>query len=97
MNQIGHHRRQAIKLALCPAVYNFYVVALNITAFSQPFEKGRQLLTRTLSRSGVDKSNYRHRRLLRTRRKRPRRRAAEQRDEVAPSHVWMAPAWQEKM
>jgi hypothetical protein len=30
------------------------------------------------------------------RRERPRsRRAAEQRDELAPFHVWMAPAWQE--
>jgi hypothetical protein len=28
--------------------------------------------------------------------KRPRhRRAAEERDELAPLHVWMAPAWQE--
>src|SRR5262249_31527318 len=36
------------------------------------------------------------RRLLRTRRERPRRRrAAEQRDELATLHVWMAPAWQE--
>src|SRR5262249_4024576 len=35
-------------------------------------------------------------RLLRARRERPRRRrAAEQRDELAPFHVWMAPAWQE--
>src|SRR5262249_10238202 len=35
-------------------------------------------------------------RLLRARHERPRgRRAAEQRDEVAPVHVWMAPAWQE--
>ena len=34
--------------------------------------------------------------LLRARRERPRRRrAAEQRDELAPLHVWMAPAWQE--
>src|SRR5262249_59199571 len=33
--------------------------------------------------------------LLRARRKRPRRRAAEQRDELAAFHVWMAPAWQE--
>jgi hypothetical protein len=36
--------------------------------------------------------------LLRPRRERPRdRRAAEQRDELAALHVWMAPAWQEKM
>src|SRR6516165_3838760 len=34
--------------------------------------------------------------LLRARRERPRGRcAAEQRDEVAALHVWMAPAWQE--
>jgi hypothetical protein len=36
--------------------------------------------------------------LLRPRCDRPRcRRAAEQRDEFAPLHVWMAPALQEKM
>src|SRR5215472_18594787 len=43
-----------------------------------------------------DLGNHRHRRLLRLRRKGPcRRRAAEQRDERAAVHVWMAPAWQE--
>ena len=36
-------------------------------------------------------------RLLRARGERPCRRAAEQRDERAALHVWMAPAWQEKM
>ena len=42
--------------------------------------------------------NHRHRRLLRARRERPRdRRTAEQGDERAPFHVWMAPALQEKM
>src|SRR5262245_9939203 len=36
--------------------------------------------------------------LLRTCREWPRRRhAAEKRDELPPFHVWMAPAWQEKM
>src|SRR5262249_1514396 len=49
----------------------------------EPFEERRQLLSRTLGRSGVDESNYRHRRPLRARRERPRRRAAEQRDELA--------------
>src|SRR5262249_49524186 len=33
--------------------------------------------------------------LLRVRRERPRGRAAEERDERASFHVWMAPAWQE--
>jgi hypothetical protein len=32
-------------------------------------------------------------RLLRARRERPRSRTAEQCDELAPFHVWMAPAW----
>jgi hypothetical protein len=42
--------------------------------------------------------DHRHRRLLRARRERPRdRRAADKRDELAALHVWMAPAWQEKM
>jgi hypothetical protein len=35
--------------------------------------------------------------LLRKCRHRPRRRAADQRDELAALHVWMAPAWQEIM
>src|SRR5262245_2479372 len=40
-----------------------------------------------LRHTGIHKSNHRHRRLLRPRRERPRRRrAAEQRDEIAPSH-----------
>ena len=34
-----------------------------------------------------EEPDHRHRRLLRARRERPRRRAAEQRDELAPSHV----------
>jgi hypothetical protein len=42
------------------------------------------------------KADHRHRWLLRFRRERPcRYRASEQRDELAPLHVWMAPAWQE--
>jgi hypothetical protein len=40
----------------------------------------------------------RHRRLLCARRERPGHHyAAEQGDEVTSFHVWMAPAWQEKM
>jgi hypothetical protein len=45
----------------------------------------------------MKKPDHRQRRLLRTHRQRPRRRAAEQRDEFAAFHVWMAPGWQEKM
>jgi hypothetical protein len=53
-------------------------------------------------RRAIKESHDRHRRLLRAtmraRPKRPRRRcAAEKGDELASFHVWMAPAWQEKM
>jgi hypothetical protein len=34
MNQIGHHRRQLIKVALCPAVFDRHVAAFNITVFA---------------------------------------------------------------
>jgi hypothetical protein len=39
-----------------------------------------------LGRSGIEKADKRHCLLLRTRRKRPSRRAAEKRDELAPPH-----------
>src|SRR5262245_1357932 len=46
----------------------------------------------------MEKPDYRHRGLLRARRERPRdRRTAEERDELAALHVWMTPAWQEKI
>ena len=38
--------------------------------------------------TGVEKPDHRHRLLVRLRRQ-------WQRDELAPLHVWMAPAWQE--
>src|ERR1700730_8332083 len=66
MNQIGHHRRQPIKLALCPAVFDRHVAAFNVTVFAQAFEKGRQSLSRTRGRKGIEMTNHRHcRRLLR--------------------------------
>jgi hypothetical protein len=52
-------------LAFCPAVFDRHVAAFNVTVFAQPFEKGRQLLSSSPGRSGVDESNYRHRQLLR--------------------------------
>jgi hypothetical protein len=88
MNQISRHRRQPITSALRPAVFDRHVMAIDVTGFAQPFEKGRQLSRVTLGRSGVDKPNHRHRRLLRPRRERPSdRRAAQKRDKLAPLHV----------
>src|SRR5262249_40377247 len=51
---------------------------------------------RCRSRTGAQQSHgHQLCSLLRERRERPRRRRAEQRDELTPFHVWMAPAWQE--
>jgi len=57
--------------------------------------KSAQALALSVGRVRIEKPDHR---LLRPCRERPRcRRAAEQRDECAALHVWMAPAWQEKM
>ena len=52
-------------------------------------------MRRRTGRTRLEKADHRHRQLLRARREWPDRRTAEQRDELAPPHVWMAPAWQE--
>ena len=84
--QIGRHGRQPIAATLRPPVFDNYVTAINVTGFAQPFEKGRGLSRVTLGRSEVEKTNNRHRRLLRTCRKRPRRRRTKKRDELASPH-----------
>jgi hypothetical protein len=57
--------------------------AANWMAFEPLLESG-DLRAERSARSGTKKSDHRHRRLLRPRRERPRRRrAAEQRDELA--------------
>jgi hypothetical protein len=48
---------------------------------------GRSSREQSRSAVGVQESDHRHRGLLRTRRERPRRRAAEQDDEIAPSYT----------
>jgi len=47
--------------------------------------KGRYGVGALSGRAGVEEADHRHRRLLRTHYERPRRRAAEQRDDLAPS------------
>ena len=51
LNQISHHRRQLIVLALRPAVFDRDILAIDVTGFAQPFEKSRQLPRVTLGRS----------------------------------------------
>ena len=71
-------------LILRPAVFDRYVLALDIAGLLQALAKSAQTVRACVRRCGVKEPDHRHRRLLRPRRERPRRRrAAEQRDELA--------------
>src|SRR5262249_33510362 len=70
---------------------------LDPAEFAQSLNKGGCPCTPGRRTARSKEPNDRHLRwLLRPCRERPRGcRAAEKRDELAPLHVWMAPAWQE--
>src|SRR5215471_2469529 len=93
-NQLGSEVGKAIILVRIPQ-FDDYIASFDITQVVQALaERCQAIRHRWLSR--VQPSDNRDRCLLRTRRERPRgRRPAEQRDELAALHVWMAPAWQE--
>jgi hypothetical protein len=83
-DQIGRQCWQLIVLVICPAVFDRDVLALDIASlFQTPTERGQEMWVRA-GDPGVEESDHRHRRLLRARRERPRRCAAEQRYEFAP-------------
>jgi hypothetical protein len=64
-----------------------YSIATFWASISEALRKSRQEVCETVRRCAAEDPDHRHRLLLRTRRHRPRRRAAaEQRDELAPSH-----------
>jgi hypothetical protein len=72
-------------MALSPAIFDRYVLTLDIAGFLQALTEpshGRPVFFR---QSGVQETDHRQP-LLRTRRERPRCRAAEQRDELAAFH-----------
>src|SRR4029450_7146298 len=85
-NQFGRQRRQTIELSLCPAVFDRDILALDIACLLQALAKSAHTVRDRVRRLAVEESDYRHRRLLRPRRKRPRRRAPEKRDELAAPH-----------
>src|SRR5262245_24439619 len=87
MHQICGECRQAIELILRPAEFDRYVVAVDKPRFLQAIPECRYPVNGFDSSRGVKEANDRHRRLLRARRERPSGGAAEQRDELATSHV----------
>ena len=72
-------------MTLGPALLNRDVLALDVAGLLETVPERGHEPTESGRGSAVEKPNHRHRRLLRARRERPpRRRAAEQRDELAP-------------
>src|SRR5262245_47631168 len=74
---------KSIDLTVSPAVFERDVLAFDVSGLLEALMKSAQIIREGLKRCRVQKSNHRHRRLLRDRLHRPRRRAAEQRDELA--------------
>jgi hypothetical protein len=83
-NQLGRQRRQPIELIVGRAVFDCDVLALNIAGFVQTLAKCAELDSPCLRRCGVNEPDHRDCRLLPARHERPRRHAAEHRDEFAP-------------
>src|SRR5262245_54275880 len=76
-DEVSHERRQSIDLIFAPAVYDRDVLALDIAAILEATVKSAKTVRVRVRRLAVEKPDHRHRRLLRARRERPRRRAAE--------------------
>src|SRR5262249_23611426 len=85
-DQIGRQFRQPIIVIVRPEVFDGHVLALDIASFAEPFSECCDKICAPFGRTTEEKPDHWPRRLLRVRRDRPRRRAAEQRDEVATLH-----------
>src|SRR5262249_46501429 len=86
-NQVCRKFWQSIELSVSPAKFERDVLAFDVSGFLQALAKSAQILCKGFKRCGMQKSDHRHRRWLRARRKRPRgRRAAEEREERAALH-----------
>src|SRR5262245_6532740 len=87
--EFGDNRRELFALEARPAVFDGHVLSLDKTNFPQSLTKRaykRRRFAGGCALACVEKPDYRHCRLLRARRERPHRRAADERDEFAPLH-----------
>src|SRR5262245_44471694 len=86
-DEVSHERRQAIVSAVQPIVLDNHVLTLDVAGFAEASAERSGMASGGIGPPTADEADGRHRRLLRARRERPRgRRAAEQRDELAPFH-----------
>jgi hypothetical protein len=86
-NQFGHQHRQPIIPTLCKAIFDHHTLTLYEACFLEALAERGYEGRRVGGRRAAEKSDYRHRRLLRTRRERPRRRRSSHPcNEIASSH-----------
>ena len=84
-NEVGCQFRQAIGVVMRPPEFDGHVLALDVAALAQSLAESSNSICERLWGAELEHANHRHRRLLRACREGPRgRRAAEQRDQVAP-------------
>src|SRR5262249_47572478 len=85
-DQIGGQPRQTLEIPLRPAVFDGDVATLDETRCTETLTECGHNEVRVARRQTAEEADHGHRRLLRARRERQRRRAAEQRDEMASFH-----------
>src|SRR5262249_44805395 len=80
-------RGQSVVMTFRPAKCDHNILPLDKSNFAQSLLKGSDYASGFAGRAAANKTNHRHRRLLRPCRQRPHyRRAAEKRDEMPPPH-----------
>jgi hypothetical protein len=95
-NEFGDQVRKLLIVSFGPSIFDQDVVTLEVAEFTQPVTEWlHQVFLKRGGRVPQEAYSRDTPLLLRARGERPRGCAAEQRDELAPFHVWMAPAWQE--
>src|SRR5262249_41030407 len=89
-HQIRCERRQPIVSTFCPAKFERKVATFDIALLAQALPECSHMPRSQFWSLASEKSDHRQRRLLRAGRKRPRRRATEQSDELAAADHRMA-------
>src|SRR5262245_31701368 len=84
--QIACEVGQSVDLVLRPAILDRHILAPDVAGFTKALAECGQISCTIDRRRAAEEPNHRHRRLLRARHERPRRRTANQRDELAPLH-----------
>src|SRR5215470_5465475 len=86
LDKLGHQCWHTIELILCPTIFDYNIAAIDETGFAEALTKCRGQMGASIGGALIEKPDHWQCRLLRARGERPRRRAAEQGDELAPFH-----------